>query len=241
MVKIGKNDKSKMVAAPLTVGELLYRTRQKKGIDLLEAEAKTLIRAKYLEALEQSKFYQLPLPVYTYGFVQTYASYLGLGAKKVLSQFKEEYGLASRLSLSSLAYQSKLEKRSIVVTGKLLWSVLASVAVLCLVGYLGYQVLGFSGLPNLTIDYPPNQATLHSGSVTVRGSTDPGDSVVIGQQAIPVDGSGNFSAAVTLNPGVQTLMVEAVSLTGKTREVTRVVTVSQSSTISLNTMKGKND
>jgi hypothetical protein len=47
-------------------------------VDLLRAERDTKIRARYLAALEQGDYRELPGAVYTKGFLRNYALYLGL-------------------------------------------------------------------------------------------------------------------------------------------------------------------
>lgn len=73
------------------VGEMLRSTRQEKGISLREAEEATKIRRKYLEALENGTYNEIPGRVYALGFVRNYARYLGLDPAEVTARFKEEY------------------------------------------------------------------------------------------------------------------------------------------------------
>ena len=73
------------------VGEMLRSTRQEKGISLREAEEATKIRLKYLEALENGTYEEIPGRVYALGFVRNYARYLGLDPAEVTARFKEEY------------------------------------------------------------------------------------------------------------------------------------------------------
>ncbi len=61
-----------------TMGELLREARHRKGISVDEAEVQTRIRKKYLLALEEEDYPQLPEPVYARGFLQIYAEYLGI-------------------------------------------------------------------------------------------------------------------------------------------------------------------
>ncbi|WP_406678481.1 helix-turn-helix domain-containing protein [Moorella sp. ACPs] len=73
------------------VGEVLRSARQAKGLSLREVEEATKIRLRYLEALENGEYNQLPGRVYALGFVRSYARYLGLDVQAVVQQFKQEY------------------------------------------------------------------------------------------------------------------------------------------------------
>lgn len=69
------------------LGNTLREARLQRGITLEQAEQFTKIRQKFLAALEDEDFGQLPNQVYVKGFVKTYASYLGLEPGDVLEQF----------------------------------------------------------------------------------------------------------------------------------------------------------
>ncbi len=69
-------------------GETLRQARLDMGVSLSEAEHHTLIRRKYLEALENEDAASLPAPVYTRGFIRTYAEYLGLNPEAMIGLYQ---------------------------------------------------------------------------------------------------------------------------------------------------------
>lgn len=60
------------------IGEILKKTREAQGISLDEVAEATKIRSKYLKALEEEAFDQLPGDVYAKGFATAYLKYLGI-------------------------------------------------------------------------------------------------------------------------------------------------------------------
>ena len=60
------------------IGEILKKTREEQGITLDEVADATKIRLKYLRALEEERFDQLPGDVYAKGFATAYLKYLGI-------------------------------------------------------------------------------------------------------------------------------------------------------------------
>jgi cytoskeleton protein RodZ len=82
-----------------SLGETLRQARLDKGVSLAEAARDTRIRRAYLEALEAEDPAQLPAPVYTRGFVRTYADYLGLNAQAMIDLYQPQ---ARRESAPSL-------------------------------------------------------------------------------------------------------------------------------------------
>jgi cytoskeleton protein RodZ len=65
------------------LGKLLRETREEKGISLAEIEQVTRIRPKYLLALEEARYDDLPTPGHIHGFLRNYAIFLGLDAQEV--------------------------------------------------------------------------------------------------------------------------------------------------------------
>lgn len=70
------------------IGEILKTARLNKGITIKEAEEETKIRVKYLEALESESFHEIPGMVYVKGFLNNYATFLGLDAQEMVQLFK---------------------------------------------------------------------------------------------------------------------------------------------------------
>jgi cytoskeleton protein RodZ len=62
----------------LEIGSSLREARRRRGLGLAEVESATLIRRRYLEALEQEQFELLPTGSYRRSFLREYAEFLGL-------------------------------------------------------------------------------------------------------------------------------------------------------------------
>jgi hypothetical protein len=74
------------------IGNSLREARLRKEFDFPELEQGTKIRAKYLRALEDETFDQLPGPTYVKGFLRTYADYLGLDGQLYVDEYNVRYG-----------------------------------------------------------------------------------------------------------------------------------------------------
>lgn len=77
------------------VGALLYASRERLGEDLREIAGTLHIRFIYLQAIEESRFDDLPGAAYVIGFIRSYADYLGLDSAEVVRRYKEEAEAAS--------------------------------------------------------------------------------------------------------------------------------------------------
>ena len=74
------------------IGNSLREARLRRELDFPELEQGTKIRAKYLRALEDETFDQLPAPTYVKGFLRTYADYLGLDGQLYVDEYNVRYG-----------------------------------------------------------------------------------------------------------------------------------------------------
>lgn len=68
------------------VGSTLTAAREATGRSLADLEAETRIPVRYIEALEQEAFDELPAPVYVRGFIRIYARHLHVSAALLLDQ-----------------------------------------------------------------------------------------------------------------------------------------------------------
>jgi hypothetical protein len=74
------------------VSERLRAARQAKGLDLFRVERDTKIRMRFLEAIEDARYGDLPGEVYARGFLRNYAAYLGLDPDDIEHQWRAESG-----------------------------------------------------------------------------------------------------------------------------------------------------
>jgi cytoskeleton protein RodZ len=69
------------------IGASLAAARRARGLGLRDAEQLTCMRAKYLTALEEDRFDELPGRTYARAFLRTYAAALGLQPDRFVAEF----------------------------------------------------------------------------------------------------------------------------------------------------------
>jgi cytoskeletal protein RodZ len=70
-----------------TFGESLKREREMRGVSLEEVSAATRIATRFLRAIEDEKWDQLPGGVFNRGFVRAVARYLGLDEENTVAEY----------------------------------------------------------------------------------------------------------------------------------------------------------
>ena len=71
-----------------SVGSLLRRTREARGIPIEEAARVTRIGQSYLAALEADRLDSLPNIAYAKGFLRAYAAYLGISGDEAVAMYE---------------------------------------------------------------------------------------------------------------------------------------------------------
>jgi cytoskeleton protein RodZ len=73
------------------IGSSLREARTRQGLELEELEERTKIRRKYLRALEEEQFEQLPGHSYVKGFLRTYADALDLDGQLYVDEYATRF------------------------------------------------------------------------------------------------------------------------------------------------------
>ena len=68
-------------------GEHLKREREMRGVTLEEVSSATRIATRFLKAIEEEKWEQLPGGVFNRGFVRAVARYLGLDEENTVAEY----------------------------------------------------------------------------------------------------------------------------------------------------------
>jgi hypothetical protein len=169
------------------IGSSLRDARVRKGLDLNELEAETKIRAKYLRALEEEHFDQLPGDTYAKGFLRAYAERLGLDGQLYVDEYNSRFSLAEEPVPSSRpnrrSRQSRLEAHAVLFA-------LAGIVAVTVLVIAAWQLGGEGGAGQATtsgetvetvIAEPPAEPAPASTAVETVAVVEPVDLLVAAQ------------------------------------------------------------
>jgi hypothetical protein len=144
------------------IGTSLREARLRRQIEIAQAEQATKIRAKYLRALEDEQFDQLPSPTYVKGFLRSYAEYLGLDGQLYVDEYNSRYVIgedgpdtpfgAARRRRAEVGRRRTREHRR--VESNMVLLALVAIAVVTGLIFAAWKFGGSSNSPNI-----PNLAT----------------------------------------------------------------------------------
>lgn len=208
-----------------TAGEILKKKRLEKKYTLEEIEESLKIRKKFLAALEENNWNNLPSLTYIKGFLRSYSRFLGLNPEAMVAFFRRQYqeqekggvipdGLAHPLNEPPFRFTSQTAIIALIVSFFLFSFV-----------YLFYQYKTITSPPFLTVTKPAEGEIITTDKVLVSGKTDSDAVVSINSQKIAVSQNGEFTTTLILLPGINTFEVISTSKFGKKKTITRTIQV----------------
>jgi cytoskeletal protein RodZ len=124
------------------LGRLLRETREEKEIALEDIETQTRIRQKYILALEEGRYDELPTPGHIHGFLRNYAICLGLDMAEVEALYARDRAAHRRFEPNVFHPKSiALIPKKPLIKADLVLSVVI-VLVLVVAGWFVYQQYG---------------------------------------------------------------------------------------------------
>lgn len=232
----------KKVGGAETVGDIFQEKRRRNVLTLEDAAKKLKIQIKYLRALEQGNYKDLPADVYIRGFIRSYAEYLDLDIDAMLELYKTESNIINNIDKKNKDKNEEKEFKSsrVIITPRIAKIAAAILVIAGIFFYLWYQISGLSAAPRLTVSEPMTDKTISEDSMVIIGQTKAGADVAINGQSVYVDEEGNFKESVALQEGLNNLRIVASNKLDKENVIERKVMVEKEEETQI-AAKDKND
>lgn len=206
-----------------TVGQFLKNTRLEKGLSLEQIEKSTKINKRFLKALEDGDYQKLPPPTFIKGFIKNYGDYIGLPVDRLLALFRREYSLSFSPTLLPKAVGGTLFPSFLDLIQNKFFLLGFSLLMVFFLIFLGRK---FFIPPRLVLELPADSLVTSDLSIDISGQTEPEARLTINDQAVTLREDGSFMVRVQLAVGVNQITVVAMNKLGRSRKVTKTITVS---------------
>lgn len=220
-----QNDFIKKSIGTLTLGEKLKKIRSDKRINLGDVSKSTKIQTKYLEALEDGRYEDLPADVYVKGFLRSYAYYLGMSDEHFLKLYDREKKIQKNIKKEGKEKKNinPINFSSFIITPKIV-----VIGIICLLVFFGFFYLYreaniFISTPRLVVNQPVDGTETQDKSVNVEGVTEKDAEVKINDQPVLVNDEGKFNETIGLQEGPNTIIVKAKNRFNK--EETKIISI----------------
>jgi cytoskeletal protein RodZ len=126
----------------MPVGKTLAAARRAQGKTLSEIQAATRIMGRKLEALEAERWDDLPAPVYVKGYIQNYATALGLDPEPLLAEYAADTSAPTLPKLERIPGPTIVpHRREVHTVPRQVWIILAALVLVVALGACGIAAL----------------------------------------------------------------------------------------------------
>lgn len=200
----------------LTVGEILRKTREKKGIKLSQVEKQIKVREKFLAAVENNQWLLSPSKIYIEGIIKNYAKFLGVDPKKILAFFRRDYEKKEEIK-----FKTKISSKYLTSETKKIILSLAVFVFLIFFGYFSYQLKQYFSPPKLIFISPKTNQFTTEKKIKIIAETDKETMVTIFGERVYPNKDGIFEYDFPLDEGKNKLVIEIVGANGRKSIVTQ--------------------
>lgn len=192
-----------------SLGDRFRAAREARGLALSDVAEQIRIRSVYLGAIEDENWGAIGAPVYTRGFLRTYARYLGLDPEEVVAEFNGAAAVEAAQSISSSMggasadYTYQESQRRSRFLSPLVW--VAGFIAILLIAFVVYNELTLRGRQNTV-------AALPSSSPTSSPTIAPTNLVSLAP-ASPSPDAPSPAVSESPSPGVSASPLPAASVT----------------------------
>lgn len=212
----------------LTVGEILKKARIENRLTLEDIEKQIRIRKKFLSALEENAWHELPSLPYIKGFLRNYSNFLNLRPEEIIAIFRRQFSEQEKAGLLPEGLTHPLDEPVIHFTPQIAVIGIIVSFIIFFFGYLFFQYKIYTSPPNLTVNSPAEGQVISSANIQVSGKTDSDAVISVNNIKIAINQSGEFTTTLILPPGINPIVIESTSKYGKKKTITRTIQVEES-------------
>lgn len=205
------------------VAKQLRVRRQEKNLKLRDVAAKLNINGKYLTALEEGRYSQLPRGVYEKNFLREYALFLGLNYGQLAKDYETEMNISEPKRQKEIFSKPVIKKRYLWAMPKILKNVIIFLIIAACFVYLVYRVNKIISPPLLIIDRPGLNLITQETSLLVSGKTEIEANLTINGENVLSDKGGYFSKSINLKNGLNKIIITASKKYGRSNTIYREV------------------
>ncbi len=201
----------------LSVGTILKKEREKKGLLLNEIEKQIKVREKYLKAIEKEDWNFFSSKIYIIGILKNYSRALDLDQNKILAFFRRDYAKKEEVK-----FKRKVLSDSLTSETKKFLKFGLIILTLFFICYFIYQLKVYFSPPSFTILNPKVKNFTIEKNIKIYGKTDRDTGIVISGERIYQNKEGIFTYDYSLNEGENKLIINLTGANGKKTIVEKI-------------------
>ena len=142
----------------ITAGEILKKKRESLGRSIEIASQETKIQKRFLRYIENNEFEKFDSEVFLTGFIKIYSQYLGLDIEKLLALYRRSRP-PKKIKKDKPTQPRWPRYKKMILTPRSIITILSTIFLILILGYIGLQIYKFQSPPKLTIITPSDNST----------------------------------------------------------------------------------
>lgn len=203
-----------------TLPELIQELMTARGLNVDKLAASSNIPPRFIAALVEGKYKELPSKPYIRGYLMKLAPLLEVEPEVLLKSYDSEETVTS-------GKEDKLPVNRFAIKPVNRGLIAGIIILVIIVGFIIFRFNDIIGKPEIQVNIP---STTDSENLNVTGEVTPGDSVSLNGQEIYPASDGTFEQEILLNPGLNTLQFTVKRFLGRSTTLTEQVFYETTST-----------
>lgn len=196
---------------------MLVELLEERDINPEKLSYATNVPIRFITALLEGNFKDLPAKPYVRGYLIKIATALSVANEIVIEAYLESTEIRSsggkdKLPINRFSIQ-KMNKNFVVV----------AVLIVGLLIFLGFRINDIMGTPTLQINLPENPISTTEQTFKITGKISARDKLTLNQEIVYTNEDGSFEKEVTLSLGLNTFEFDAIRFLGREIKIIRRV------------------
>lgn len=204
------------------LGDALSELIAEQDITLEKIAELTNIPKRFLRAMLESDFKNMPASPYVKGYINKICTVLNADPLPIIEIYNKNY-------FKSTNKEDYLPKnRFIIERQNIQWIIAPIIIIIIIITTIlftnNHLLANFMGIPIIEINLPAEEIIeTQNQFFIIDGNINPRDSIIINGELVPTTKEGMFSKEVILSPGLNTFEITAKRFLGRQTTITRKV------------------
>lgn len=207
-----------------SIGSYIKKIRERRGLDIYIIASKIGVNVKYLLAIENGNYKDLPKGIYSKIFFKKYIDFLDIRYKNIVNDFVKEQNRSQNFE-SNIFFNKVVNWKNLLSFPKMLRNLSIFLIVVICFFYLLFYFRNIFSPPFLRVASPLENQIVNSYSINVDGETEPESEVKINGQPILINKDGNFSETIHLKSGINVVTISSKKKYSQENNIIRQILV----------------
>jgi cytoskeletal protein RodZ len=209
----------KKIGAETTLGEKLKNLREKNLYSVKRLAKKIFIHKKYIEALEENNYADLPDEIYTKNYIIAYIKFF----KQDPAPFVNAYFSEISKNKTNKTVQKRMGKPCFVFPAHVTKYAVLGLIIISFATYLGLEIKKITSPPNLEIFEPTDETIVKSPILSITGKSEKETRIKINGESVMPNADGTFNEEIDLQHGLNVIKISAAKKYSKENIIYRKI------------------